>query len=433
MVEGSSNSVVTVDRRDKVRAGIAIYIWMLRAGFLVIGGMMAYVLLSDVNMGLVQLIGYLAVLVIMGVGGEFFYIRELKTGVRVDIDGKGAHFHPPSYYRGLFKGKGYTVPRESVVRVDINRDHMAIGTNVAPVGGVPDSLVLVTKDGKLHGIVFRNPIQISRAAAFMKTVWGITPVMEGKEELETAAYGEFVNTHRSKDYLMMVGVIVFIGSMMAWTGTWILRGGSFVVIGALVTVMMLPILVLGIVGLRTTYRRDNTLLSVIVRPQGFVLVFKDRRRELLWTEITGIIDSQSQNFTKAGKQISVLKIGKKEMYALSREPALALKKGYHQNMNRTVPSQGDQPIDRSGFTGNNLAMIKSERPDLHRSNMRVSGGLLANAVYLFAVAFLGSPLLILVGAIVMIALVSVKMKVTREMKLYMERRRGEMNVQTPFR
>lgn len=424
---------MTVDRRDRVRAGIAIYIWMLRAGFLVIGGMMAYVLLSDVRMGVVQLIGYLAVLVVMGVGGEFFYTRELRTGVQVDIDANGAHFHPPAYYRGLFKGKGFTVPRGSVVRVDVNRDRMAGGMNVAPAGGVPDSLVLVTSDGKLHGIVFRNPIQISRAAAFVKTVWGITPTMEGKEEIDAAAYGEFANTYRSKDYLIMVGVIVFISSMMAWTGTWVLRGGSFVAIGALVTIIMLPILVLGIVGLRSTYRRDNTLLSVIVRPQGFVLVFKDRRRELLWTEITGIIDSQSQNFTKAGKQISVLKIGKKEMYALSREPAMALKKGYYQSMNRMVPSQGDQPIDRSGFTGNNLAVIKSERPDLHRSNMRVSGGLLANAVYMFTVAFLGSPLLILVGVFVMIALVSVKMKVTREMKLYIERRNGGMSPTVPYR
>ncbi len=432
-MEGSFNSVATVDRRSKVRAGIAIYIWMLRAGFLVIGGMMAFVLVSDIRIRAVQLIGYLAVLVIMGVGGELLYTRELKMGVRVDIDGRGAHFHPPSYYGGLFKGKGYTVPRESVVRVDLNRDRMAVGMNVAPVGGVPDSLVLVTKDGKLHGVVFRNPIQISRAAAFMKTAWGITPIMEGKEEVGAASFGEFVNTYRSKDYLMMVGVIVFIGSMMTWTSTWILRGGLFVAIGALVTIMMLPILVLGIVSLRTTYRRDNTLLSVTVRPQGFVLVFKDRRREMLWTEITGIIDSQSQNFAKAGKQISVLKLGKKEMYALSREPALALKKGYYQNMNRAAPSQGDQPIDRSGFTGNNMAMIKSERPDLHRSNMRVSGALLANAVYMFAAAFMRSPLLILIGIFVMIALVSVKMKVTREMKLYVERRRGEMNPPTYLR
>ncbi len=427
-----SGKEVAVDRRDGLRAETKIYVWMLRGGFLALAGMMAFTLLNGANIHAVQLIMMFMAISVAGVGGEFIYAKERKGAVRVDMNRDGALFHEPAYYGGLYKGKGYSIPRASIERVDLNRDRMA--TKMAGEGGVPDSMVLVTKNGRMHGIVYRDPIQISRAAAFVSSEWGIKPAIEGREELDHAeVYGEFRNTYRSKDYLMMVGVIVFIGSMMAWTGTWVLRGGLFIAIGALVTVMMLPILVLGIVGLRTTYRRDNTLSSVIVRPQGFVLVFKDRRRELLWTEITGIIDSQSQNFTKAGKQISVLKIGKKEMYALSREPALALKKGYHQNMNRAVPSQGDQPIDRSGFTGNNLAMIKSERPDLHRSNNRVSGGLLANAVYMFAVAFMGSPLLILVGIIVMIALVSVKMKVTREMKRYVERRRGEMSVQTPFR
>jgi len=162
-------------------------------------------------------------------------------------------------------------------------------------------------------------------------------------------------------------------------------------------------------------------------------VFKDRRRELLWTEITGIIDSQSQNVAKADKQVSVLKIGKKEMYALSREPALALKNGYLLNMNRPAPAQGDQPIDRSGFTGNNLAMIKSERPDLNRRNRNVSLGLLANALYMFAVAFMGSPLLILIGVFVMIALVMIKLRVTREMKQYVAARTAEMAPRTPYR
>ncbi len=395
-------------------------IWALRALFVYIVGMFLFAgdaMLANSVWQQIVMIAFVTVLSISG--SEYFYwlMRSRMAGARLTPE--GLDVQPIKMYGDLLRRKGYFINKDLIERVDIVRTRDAPpGTlKASPTEGVPSSLAVYLKGGKVRSFVRRSPEQLLAAREYAEAMWGAKATDEGdrKELLPEELYKTFFNVHNSNHFrssaLLFIGLTVMFGYLIVDMN-----------LSRISTVNIVLSLVLG--GLIAyvwsigylIYRQTYGVKEVRVTREGFELMFKNKSRFYDWSKVKALNMAKSDQINNKNERIASVSLVPRGSYLVSCDIGRALEQAYAENAGKPAPNGYNAIPKKGAYSTEEMNSLKYERPDLYRKNILVSVAFFVLGILLLINVALHIRLVTLVGLVAIVVLMFLRLQLSKEMK-----------------
>ncbi len=406
----------------KIDGQLSYIVWMMRLLFAFIVAMVAWkphMVSMDISGPMVLFMLFFSI-----GSAEFIYWRGKKMAGEARLHPAGITLSPIRLYGGLYTIKERDIPREEIARVEVARSkdvHPAV--LASQPSGAPVSLVLHLSNGRLLTLHKRSPSEVMAAAEYAEVIWDVareddarrTPAKPGD------VYREFVNDHRSSDFkitgtMLGGGAAFFIG-----LGVWEALDG----IGR--AEIFIDLLVLGmaafmLLGIKLVYDRSYAIRSVRVERDGIALVLRKKTRFVPYDSIRALRIMGGNEVSREKERVAMVQISNRRVYLIKKEIALAIEQAYRERTGREVPDPTTVVPKKGAISQADANVLKYENPTLYRKNLIIAAALMANGFFLFMNVVIRSPLLIMVGAVLLVILMFFRLQISKEMREYLDRR-----------
>lgn len=414
-----SSSPPRIDEAKAPEKQFLFIIWMLRVFFVSIMGMLVY--FNDAmieNAVPIQTVMIIFVTILSIAVAEHIYLMIRSRMAGAQFTPAGLDVQPVKIY-GLFSRKGCFVSKELIERVDVvrTRDAPPGALRAAPAEGVPSSMALYLKGGKVRSFANRAPEQLMAAREYAEAIWGTEVSDEGdKKELPPEdIYRTFPNTHRSNHFrtsaFMFVGITVLFGYMIV----------DFNLPGITNIGIMLSLVLGGLLAYMWAIaclicRRTCGVKEVKVAKEGFELVFKNKSRFYDWSELKRLDMTKSDQIKNTKERIASVSLAPRGSYLVSCEIGKALERAHEEGTGAKAPNMHSVSPKRGAFSTEEMNSLKYERPDLWRKSNLVSAALFATGILLLVNAAMHIRPVTLWGILLIMVLMFLRLQVSKEIK-----------------